>query len=266
MGMKSIVVRSSLRWAALAALVMVAVVVTAALKPVPQPLWYHDFADSRNLIGLPNAGNVLSNLAFVLVGIAGLMVIFQNQTQSLQPRSALIVLFIGLLLTGIGSSYYHLAPDNQRLVWDRLPMTIAMAGIVSLLLVNRLSSPRFWILPVFLLVGVGSVLQWAWSEAWGHGDLRWYALFEGLAILSGVGLLLMPPARSEGTRALIFALAANVAAKLFELLDRPIYNLGHLVSGHTLKHLSAGLGFIPLVIWLARKSTEEKTQSRAAGA
>lgn len=246
-------------------MVVATIVVTATLKPVPQPLWYHDFADFRKLIGVPNALNVVSNLAFVLVGVAGLLVTVQNKGQSSQQRSALIVLFIGLLLTGLGSGYYHLAPDNQRLVWDRLPMTIAMAGIVSLLLINRLSSPPFWILPTLLLVGVGSVLQWAWSEAWGHGDLRWYALFEALAILSGVALLLMRPVRCEGTRALVVALAANIAAKVFELLDRAIYNLGHLVSGHTLKHLSAGLGFIPLVIWLARKSTEEKTQSRAAG-
>jgi hypothetical protein len=30
-------------------------------------------------------------------------------------------------------------------------------------------------------------------------------------------------------------------AKLFELFDRPILELGHVVSGHTLKHLTAAL-------------------------
>jgi hypothetical protein len=30
-------------------------------------------------------------------------------------------------------------------------------------------------------------------------------------------------------------------AKLFELFDRPIFDLGHYVSGHTLKHLAAAL-------------------------
>jgi len=29
---------------------------------------------------------------------------------------------IGLLLTAFGSSFYHLAPNNARLIWDRLPI------------------------------------------------------------------------------------------------------------------------------------------------
>ena len=33
-----------------------------------------------------------------------------------------------MLLTAVGSSYYHLAPDNERLFWDRLPMTIAFSS------------------------------------------------------------------------------------------------------------------------------------------
>jgi hypothetical protein len=35
------------------------------------------------------------------------------------------VLFAGVTLSSLGSSYFHLAPDNARLMWDRLPMTIA---------------------------------------------------------------------------------------------------------------------------------------------
>jgi hypothetical protein len=37
-------------------------------------------------------------------------------------------------------------------------------------------------------------------------------------------------------------------AKVLEALDRPIYNLGHIISGHTLKHLAAAMA----VYWLAR--------------
>jgi hypothetical protein len=41
------------------------------------------------------------------------------------------------------------------------------------------------------------------------------------------------------------------------------------VSGHTLKHLAAGLGFIPLVVWLARRDMvrgEADRLSKRAGA
>ncbi len=251
--------RSSARWILLAAGVLTACGITAALKPIPQPEWYHRFADARTMLGVSNALDVLSNLPFVTVGLAGLYFTLRDKTQSLQQRWALAVLFLGLFLTGLGSGYYHLAPDNQRLLWDRLPMTIAMAGIISLLLVNRLQKASPWILPLLIAVGAGSALQWAWSEHQGHGDLRWYALYEALVIIMGVALLLMFPARGEGTRALVIALMANIAAKLFELMDQPIYSLGHLVSGHTLKHLAAGLGFIPLVVWLASQNAARET-------
>src|SRR5215468_292195 len=255
---------SRVRWILLAAIVAIAVVVTVALDPIPQPLWYHYFADTRPLWSVPNSLNVLSNLSFVLVGLAGLFVALRDRSQAPQQRLSLAVLFFGLFLTGLGSAYYHLAPSNQRLLWDRLPMTIAMAGIVSFLLLDRLKNAGLWILPVLLAIGLGAVLQWSWSEARGHGDLRWYAMYEALIIIVAALLLLMFPRPGSATRALLIALAANVAAKVFELCDRPIYNLGHLVSGHTLKHLSAGLGFIPVVMWLAsRKAERDRVQVRA---
>ncbi|HEX7287095.1 MAG TPA: ceramidase domain-containing protein [Candidatus Angelobacter sp.] len=239
------------RWAVLAAIVLLACAATAALKPIPQPAWYHNFADARTLLGVPNAENVLSNLPFVVVGLMGLYFTGRSGTQAPRQRWALLVLFTGLLLTGFGSGYYHLAPDNQRLFWDRLPMTIAMAGIISFLFVNRVVQGGLWILPVLLVAGGGSVLQWSWSEQQGKGDLRWYLLYQAMAFVVGMALLLLFPRRGIATRAVVIALLSNIAAKVFELLDKPIYAMGGLVSGHTLKHLAASLGFIPFVLWMA---------------
>jgi len=177
-------------------------------------------------------------------------------------KPGLLTLFAGLFLTGFGSAYYHLAPDNQRLLWDRLPMTIAMAGLIYLLLVNRITSLQFWPLPLLVAGGMASVAQWSWSEAHGHGDLRWYALYEALVFISGAGLLLMFPTRGERSSGLVFAMLANVAAKIFELLDKQIFDIGQVVSGHTLKHLAAGLGFVPLVVWLASEPKKAETMLR----
>jgi len=244
----------SIRWLILAAIVVLAVLVTAALKPTPQPTWYHDFADKRSFARIPNAGDVLSNLFFVIVGLAGVYYAARTRAQTSRQRSTLIVLFLGLFLTGFGSAYYHLAPDNQRLLWDRLPMTIAMAGVITFLLENRLRSVPRWVLPTLVLIGLGSVLHWSWSESRGFGDLRWYVLFQVLTFIVGVLLLVMFPARNEPTRAVVIILVANIAAKILESLDKPIYAASGIVSGHTLKHLAAGLGFIPLVAWLAREN------------
>src|SRR5262249_59835007 len=48
--------------------------------PIHQPLSYHDFADQRVFLGIAHAGDVLSNLGFLVVGFAGLFFLL--------PRSA----------------------------------------------------------------------------------------------------------------------------------------------------------------------------------
>ena len=62
--------------------------------------------------------------------------------------------------------------------------------------------------------------------------------------------------RNGATPAFVIAVVGNLAAKVFELLDKPIYGLGGIVSGHTLKHLSAGLAFLPLVFLIRRIGKE----------
>jgi len=241
------------RWSIIGALGLTCIVVTVNLGPISQPQSYHDFADARTWLGIPRAWDVLSNLPFILVGAFGLyFALRQRSSLTAQQRRAYGTLFAGLMLTGFGSGYYHLAPDNDRLVADRLPMTVAMAGIICALIVDRFRAKTLWLLPVLIVLGLGSVLQWNWSEQHGHGDLRWYALYQGLVMVVGVLLLLLFPSRAPGTREFVIATIGNVAAKVFELLDKPIYHLGGVVSGHTLKHLSAGLGFVPLVLLIAR--------------
>src|SRR5687768_2251036 len=44
----------------------------ALFPPIPQPVEYHQFADQRSYFGVPNFFNVVSNGAFLLVGMAGL--------------------------------------------------------------------------------------------------------------------------------------------------------------------------------------------------
>lgn len=252
---------SQIKWIIIALICIVATVVVAYLKPIPQPLSYHDFADARRLLAIPNALNVLSNLSFLAVGFFGLVFVLDRRSTLERPeRWAYGILFAGLLFTGIGSGYYHLSPDNQRLVADRLPMTIVMTGFITVLLCDRLSPRSIWISPLLLALGVGSVVQWSLSEHQGHGDLRWYVLYQGLTIICATAVLLMFPGGREGTRALAIAVAANIAAKGFELLDKPIYQLGGIVSGHTLKHLSAGLGFIPLMLFVYRMIRREPNQ------
>jgi hypothetical protein len=109
-------------------------ILAAILVPaMPQPLSYHDFADCRTLWSVPNFFNVLSNLPFLAGGALGLALICKGGGQFIDQRERLpyLIFFLGALLTGFGSAYYHAAPDNTRLVWDRLPMTLGFAGLVA---------------------------------------------------------------------------------------------------------------------------------------
>ena len=221
-------------------------VVCLFLPRIPQPLSYHQFADRRSFLGIPNFGDVASNLPFALVGIWGLVFLFQ--TRSFENRDRFLdarerwpyfFVFAGLLLTAFGSSYYHLAPDNARLVWDRLPMTITFMGLVAAVIAERISVRLgLWLLPLLLLVGMGSVLQWYWSETRGMGDLRFYASVQAYSTLV-ILLAFLFPRRYTRTGDFGLVVGFYVLAKLLETFDRPIFAALHVVSGHTLKHLAA---------------------------
>lgn len=225
---------------------------------IPQPQSYHNFADQRGWLGIPNFGDVASNLLFALGGTWGLLFLFRKSEQGRfldsRERWAYLLVFLGLLLTAFGSSYYHLAPDNARLVWDRLPMTLAFMGLVSAMISERVSVPAgFYLLPVLLLIGAGSVLLWWYSETRGAGDLRIYAAVQLYAVLILPVLLLLPP---RYTRSWDFAVVFGfyVLAKVFETADRQVFSLDlHTVSGHTLKHLAAGAAGFWIVMMLEKR-------------
>lgn len=237
--------------------VAVAVAIIGVLLPtIPQPLSYHNFADHRAWLGIPNFGDVASNLPFAIVGVWGLVVVFWPKTKfaDLREQWPYAVMFFGLILTAIGSAYYHLAPDNARLVWDRLPMTVVFMSLIAAMIAERVSvRAGLWLMVPLLIVGAASVLQWRASELRGHGDLRFYAAVQVYAILV---LLAMLAVRPKYTRNSDFAVVVGlyVLAKVLEEMDRQVFALGHLVSGHTLKHLAAaGASY-----WILRMLTKRE--------
>jgi hypothetical protein len=222
------------------------IVVDLFLPRIPQPQAYHNFADQRSFLRIPNFADVVSNVPFAVFGLWGLAVWLRSNSGpnsdhfvDRRERWPYLVIFVGVLLTAFGSAYYHLEPSNARLVWDRLPMTIAFMAVVAAMIAERISvRAGLWLLPVLVLVGMSSVLQWYLSELRGAGDLRFYATVQAYSVLFVLIVLLLPP---RYTRSSDLALVAGsyVLAKVLETLDKPIFELGHIVSGHTLKHLAA---------------------------
>src|SRR5215472_8098202 len=195
----------------LAGLTAISLAGLGLLPRIPQDQAYHLFADQRTLLGIPNFWNVVSNIPFVVVGAVGLA--------RFRHDAAMIALFLGFFLTGMGSAYYHWAPSDGTLFWDRLPMTISFAAIFSLIARERMGETVGAILlwPM-LAIGVSSLLIWLWTD-----DLRlyfWEQFFPGVVLMA---LFTLYPARY--TRAYNWLTAAGLyaLAKLFEFTDDPIY-------------------------------------------
>lgn len=213
--------------AVLAGLAAASLVGVALVPKIPQDQAYHLFADQRTLLGIANFWNVVSNIPFVMVGAVGLA--------RFRDDAATIVLFLGFVLTGIGSAYYHWAPSNGTLFWDRLPMTISFAAIFSLIVQERVGrkvgSILLW---PMLAIGIASLLVWLWTD-----DLRLYFWEQFFPVVALVALFSLYPAKYTHAHYWLIAAGWYALAKLFEFTDYPVYSLGHLLSGHTLKHLTA---------------------------
>lgn len=258
----------------LAGTLLTATVALFLLPRIPQNPAYHNFADQRALLGIPNCFNVISNAPFLIVGVWGIFVIMARAdtggTRFIDPRERwpYLIFFVGVALTAFGSSYYHLRPANDRLVWDRLPMTIGFMALVAAVISERLSVKAGLLLLVPLLaLGISSVMYWNITEAAGQSDLRPYALVQFgslLAILLLIGLY--PPRYSRGSD-FVISLAIYALAKVFEVTDRQIFALGGIVSGHTLKHLAAALSAYWILRMLQlRRPIPSRNESRSYAA
>jgi hypothetical protein len=237
-----------LRLAALLGLTVVAAAATLAAPRLAQPLWYHQFADQRPLLGVPHALNVLSNLPFVVVGVLG--VLFVAGRAARRPggpfreageRWRYGVCFAAIALTGVGSAYYHADPGNERLVWDRLPLAVAFMAFFALTLAERVHRRAAVLFVPLVVLGGASVFYWHLSEVQRAGDLRLYLFVQLYPLLAVPVILLLFPPRYTRSADLVAALLCYLLAKALELLDTQVYAQGGLVSGHTLKHLVAGL-------------------------
>jgi hypothetical protein len=121
-------------------------------------------------------------------------------------------------------------------------MTVAFMGLFAAIVAERVSVRLgIGLLPVLVSAGMASVLYWALTERSGAGDLRPYGLVQFGAMLLLFIVTWLWPARYDGRGDLRLVLVVYGVSKGFEVLDRPIWRLGGLVSGHTLKHLTAAL-------------------------
>jgi hypothetical protein len=243
----------SRREIALAVLILASLAaLVVASRPIAQDPQYHRFADSRTFFGVTHFANVVSGLPFMLVGVLGLRLCFQRRMEG--ARRAWAVFFAGALLVSIGSGYYHSAPSDATLVWDRLPMTIAFMGLFVALVSEHIMGDleRKWLLPA-VLVGIASVVWWHHT-----GDLRPYIAVQLAPLLAIPVVLAAYRGRYTHRAYLLYGLLCYVLAKAVEVGDDAVLaGTSGAFSGHTLKHLLAALAmfFVYRMLRLRQKVT-----------
>lgn len=230
----------------------VAIVMTIALAPpLAEPGLFRTLADERRLFGIANFWNVVSNLPLLLVGLWGAYFLARGREGFAEAaeKQAYWVLFIAVALSGAGSIYYHLAPDADRLMWDRLPIALGFMALLSTVIAERLSARAGSraLLPL-LVAGAASAVYWRWSAQHGAENILPYAIVQYGAIVAVVTLALCLRSRYTRGGDVLIAMGIYAAAKINEVLDGQIYALGQYLSGHSIKHLLAAVA----VWWLLR--------------
>ena len=224
---------------------------------IPQDVAYHLFVDTREIWSIPNFWNVVTNIPFAIVGLLGLYKLRSPGKLGIldETITAYILLFFGTFLVCFGSSYYHLSPDNQTLVWDRLPMTIAFMALFSIIISEFISinSGKALLLPL-ILAGILSVAYWHFTENQGEGDLRFYALVQFYPILAIPIMLVCYRSRCTHVQAYWWLLLTYIVAKLFEHFDGEVFDVLGFISGHSLKHLTAALGMYVLLVFYQKRN------------
>lgn len=222
--------------------------------PLKQNTNYHLFADARTLYKVPNFWNVVTNFPFCVIGLLGVLAVNKSRPiRTIKEQDiSCYVFFIGVLLTGFGSAYYHWNPKNSTLVWDRLPMTMAFMGFFSFL-ISAYISKRAGQQILWPLVGVGimSIVYWQFS-----GDLRLYVLVQFLPIVLTLLILLLYPSQAFTKYFWLIVLCYGIA-KVFEAFDDLVFD-HYGFSGHSIKHLLSAMA--PASLLIGAKVISTKTQ------
>jgi hypothetical protein len=232
------------------------IIVLLITGPIPQNQEYHQFADSRTFFGIPNFLNVITNLPFGITGFLGLLELKNLKNKEL--KHIILFLFTGFMLLMPGSSYYHLFPNNNALIYDRIPISIIVMSFLTFIIYKSIYRRTvFNTLIILNTIGIMSVTYWVITEYFGKGDLRWYGFVQFFPIIAIPLILYLYRPSFNLSKETIFILLLFGVAKMMEKYDKEVFKLlEHTVSGHSLKHLFMSVAGYQIVL-LIREGIKE---------
>ena len=239
------------------------VLIAIIMPPTLQSNEYHQFVDKRIYFGIPNFFNVVSNIFLLFSGLAGIIfllrphnILIHKTFINLSERWPYFILFLSVIMASLASAYYHLAPDNSRLVWDRIPIAIGIMTLFSIVVIERISIKIGLIaLPFLIMIGIGSVIYWYWSEQYGSGNLNYYIVVQFYSILAIIFLVKNFSSRYTSGEYFYVVIIFYAFAKIAELADYELFSLGQVISGHSVKHLFVGLAVFWIIYMLQKRKS-----------
>ncbi|XP_057960142.1 uncharacterized protein LOC131152332 isoform X2 [Malania oleifera] len=217
-----------------------------ATPKIPHSPRHHIFADMRNFLGVPNTLNVFTNFPFLVIGVLGLVFCLQGDFFLISSRGEFLVwawFYAGITAMAFGSAYYHLKPDDNRVMWDSLPMIIAYSSLFSALIVERVGEV-IGLACLLLLLGV-AVLSTV-CERW-FNDLRLCMMFQLIPCVAipVTAYTFLP--KYTHSKYWLWASGVYLLAKFEAVADKKIYNISYyFMSGHSLEHLC--LVMVPVLL------------------
>ncbi len=223
---------------------VIALVGIFLIDKIPQNSGWLQFADRRSFAGIPNFVNVISNIFFIFIGVYGLRFVIVSQLKSYAfefewERVAPAVFFLGILLQGIGSIWFHLEPSVERLAWDQFPMTFIFMGVFGTLVGDRIQSdtPNSIYGSLLFLTSL-TAGWWTWMIINGAGfDIRPYLFVQFFPLLVMLIVLVFFPSRYTHETDYWIVLLFYACSGFFEAYDRQIFEILVVISGESLKHI-----------------------------
>ncbi|KAK7831216.1 hypothetical protein CFP56_027569 [Quercus suber] len=211
------------------------------------------------LTGVPNTLNVITNFPFLVVGVLGFVLCLQRNFFNIILRGELwgwALFYAGTAGVAFGSAYYHLKPDDNRVMWDTFPMMIAYSSLFSSFIVERMGE-KIGLSSLFALISFAFL-----STAYGikYNDLRLCMAFQLIPSVAIPGMMYVFRPKYTHSRYWLFAAGIHVLAKFEGVADRKIYRVNrYIISGHSLEHLC--LAMVPVLLSIMLMYRNMKFQS-----
>ncbi|XP_077211560.1 uncharacterized protein LOC143846854 [Tasmannia lanceolata] len=221
-----------------------------ATPTIPHSPTHHLFADMRNFFGVPNTLNVISNFPFLIIGVLGLVLCLHGDYLGISLRGEIwgwVFFYAGITSWAFGSAYYHLKPDDVRVLWDRLPMMIAVTSLFSSFVIERVNErigvTCLFSLLLFVLVSI------AYERTF--DDLRLSMMFHFIPCIAIPAMAFLFPPKYTHSRFWFWAAGFYLLAKFEAFADKKIYSVNrYIISGHSLEHLCSTMVPVMLTVML----------------